>query len=103
MYSPQALWSAARERVPVTFVVLDNSEYLILKQSMRSMYGRSMTDRPVGLHLDDPALRFCTLAASMGVIAHSVNSADELSDAVKAAVGTDVPTLVHVKVGDVGA
>jgi benzoylformate decarboxylase len=31
MYSPQALWSAVHEAVPVVFVVLNNLEYGILK------------------------------------------------------------------------
>ncbi len=33
LYSPQALWTAAREKLPVTFVVVNNREYNILKNS----------------------------------------------------------------------
>ena len=36
MYSPQALWTAAHEKLPVTFVVINNREYNILKSFMRS-------------------------------------------------------------------
>ena len=36
LYSPQALWTAAHERLPVTFVVINNREYNILKRFMRS-------------------------------------------------------------------
>ncbi|MFC0696369.1 thiamine pyrophosphate-dependent enzyme [Paraburkholderia humisilvae] len=31
-YSPQALWTAAHERLPISFVVLNNGEYSILKK-----------------------------------------------------------------------
>jgi benzoylformate decarboxylase len=31
LYSPQALWTAAHEKLPVTFVVVNNREYNILK------------------------------------------------------------------------
>src|SRR6202022_4243533 len=36
MYSPQALWSAVHEEVPVVFVILNNLEYGILKNFMLS-------------------------------------------------------------------
>ena len=31
MYSPQALWTAARERLPVLFAVVNNQQYAIIK------------------------------------------------------------------------
>src|SRR5829696_7319816 len=36
MYSPQALWTAAHEHLPVVFAVVDNGQYLILKSAMRT-------------------------------------------------------------------
>jgi len=100
MYSPQALWTAAREAAPVVFVVLDNQEYLILKSSLRTMYGRS-ADRGefAALDLDRPALDFVALATSMGVPGRTVGSAAEVGDAVRAAFEHGGPALVHVRVG----
>src|SRR5215472_11880896 len=37
MYSPQALWTAAHERLPVVFAVIDNREYGILKRSEQAL------------------------------------------------------------------
>ncbi len=37
LYSPQALWTAAHEKLPVTFVVMNNREYNILKNFMRGL------------------------------------------------------------------
>ena len=36
LYSPQALWTAAREKLPVTFVVMNNREYNVLKNFMKA-------------------------------------------------------------------
>src|SRR5213075_2609322 len=41
LYSPQALWTAAHERLPVVFAVVNNRQYLILKTNLGSMKGRS--------------------------------------------------------------
>ena len=50
MYSPQALWTAAHERLPVVFGVFVNREYLILKNYLRGMKGDSVHhDRYVDL------------------------------------------------------
>ncbi len=37
MYSIQALYTAARERIPVVFVIINNSSYRILKQRTNAM------------------------------------------------------------------
>jgi benzoylformate decarboxylase len=37
LYSPQALWSAVRERLPVVAVVLNNRGYLILRRFLADM------------------------------------------------------------------
>jgi benzoylformate decarboxylase len=101
MYSPQALWTAARENVPVVFVVLDNGQYLILKNSLRSMYEiNPAADRFVGLDLDQPPLAFTALGQSMGVPSVSVSTATELAGAVSAAFEREGPMLVHIPVGD---
>ena len=50
MYSPQALWTAAHERLPVVFAVVNNREYRILKNNLRGMGGDSArTDRFVAM------------------------------------------------------
>src|SRR5436309_2002568 len=37
MYAPQALWTAARYRLPITYVVPNNTSYAILKSGMLSL------------------------------------------------------------------
>ncbi|MDX2495012.1 MAG: thiamine pyrophosphate-dependent enzyme [Desulfuromusa sp.] len=36
LYSSQALWTAAHEKLPVTFIVVNNREYNVLKNFMRT-------------------------------------------------------------------
>ena len=57
---PQALWTAVNERLPVTFVVINNREYNILKNFMRSQphYTSAQTGRFVAMEINDPPIDF---------------------------------------------
>lgn len=99
MYAPQALWTAAQQRLPVIFAVIDNGQYRILKNAAR---GRGETEEPphtVGMDLAEPELDFSALAASMGVGATRVTRASDIAAAVEAAAGTGGPHLLHLTVG----
>jgi benzoylformate decarboxylase len=87
MYSPQALWTAARERLPVVFAVVNNREYRILKNNLRGMSGDSVrNDRFVAMDIDDPPVDYVSLAESMGVDATLVEKATDVGDAVRRAL-----------------
>src|SRR5713226_7260199 len=59
MYTCQALWTAAHDRVGVVFVILNNRSYRILKQRVNAMKGfAAQTDRYVGMDLR-PRDRLC--------------------------------------------
>ena len=55
MFGVQALWTAARERVPVTFVVFANGEYRTLKQTLTRMRSGAGGDFP-GMDLTRPTV-----------------------------------------------
>lgn len=98
MYSPQALWTAAREQLPVVFAVVDNGEYRILKDNLRGMGGVSATTgRYVAMDLE-PRVDHLALAASMGVAATPVSSTADVGDAVAAALATGRPHLLHLPI-----
>jgi len=99
MYSPQALWTAAHERLPVVFAVIDNREYGILKRSERTL------DRLAGLHasavgldLTDPPIDHTALARSMGVPATRVERAADVADELRAAWRSGQPRLLSLPV-----
>ena len=99
MYSPQALWTAAHEELPVVFAVVNNRQYLILKNNLRGMGGVSATTgRYVAMDIDEPPVDFVALARSMGVEATLVEKAGEVGDAVRAAWDTGRPQLLELPI-----
>lgn len=100
LYSPQALWTAARERLPVTFVVMNNREYNILKNYMRgqSHYISARSNRFIGMDITDPAIDFIALAASMGVPARRVGRAADIASAVEAGIASGLPNLIDIPI-----
>ena len=97
MYSPQALWTAARMQLPVLFVVINNGEYRILKQYGANAYAAGRVPF-VGLDLDDPAIDFLALAASMGVPARRASTEAQAAEAVHAALASGRPALLELAV-----
>jgi len=99
LYSPQALWTAAREGLPVVFAVVNNRQYLILKNNLRGMGGDSVrNDRFVAMDIVDPPIDYLALAQSMGVGATLVEKAHDVGDAVRAALDSGRPHLLELPI-----
>ncbi len=91
-YAIQSLWTAAAYDVPVTFLVLRNDEYAILK-----WFG--MLEDIVGAPgLDLPALDCAAVARGYGVNSRTVDGPDQLRDELSKALASDKPELVEVRV-----
>jgi len=91
-YAVTAFWSAVAYRVPVTFLVLRNEEYAILKwfADIEQVEGAP--------GLDLKALDTVEIAAGYGVDSGRVEGLDELRDALSGAIGADRPGLIEVAV-----
>ncbi|MCJ2134922.1 thiamine pyrophosphate-dependent enzyme [Methylobacterium sp. J-026] len=100
LYSPQALWTAAHEKLPVTFVVINNAEYNILKTFMKGQahYASVRANRFIAMDLTDPRIDFPALAASMGVPARRVTRAADIAPAIEAGIRSGGANLVEVVV-----
>lgn len=100
MYSPQALWTAAHEQLPVTFVVMNNGEYNILKNYARNQahYRSAGTNRFIGMDINNPAIDFLALAASMGVAARRVERASDIAAAVEDGIRSGRPNLIDLPI-----
>ncbi len=98
LYSPQALWTAAHERLPVTFIVMNNREYNVLKNFMRSQtdYVSAQTGRFIAMEIDRPAVDYVALAQSLGVQARRIERAAEIAPAVEAAIASERPNLLDI-------
>ena len=97
MYSISALWTAAHHEIPVTYVMLNNAAYRILKLNMVEYLGTAARGRQfVAMDLTDPDLRFDRMAEAMGVPGRRVEKAEELGPALKEAFAHPGPSLVDV-------
>jgi len=99
MYSPQALWTAAAEGLPVVFAVVNNRQYKILKGYLAGMGGdAARTGRYVGMDLTDPPIDYVALATSMAVDATRIDHAGDVGDALRAALGSGRPHLLELPI-----
>ncbi len=92
-YAIQALWTAVAYRLPVTYLVLRNDEYAILKwfSSLEQVSGVP--------GLDLPALDVAAVARGYGVPAREVADGEELVTALREDIAAqDGPRLVQVPV-----
>jgi benzoylformate decarboxylase len=92
MYGIQSLYSAAQLKLPITFVIVNNSRY----QALHHFSQRFGIDRPVGTDL--PGRDFVGIAKAQGCEGVRVTRAAELVPALKSAFAAAAPTLVEVVV-----
>jgi benzoylformate decarboxylase len=97
MYTIQSLWTAARYKVGVVFVIFNNTSYRILKQRVFAQRGyAAQLDRYVGMELNDPAVDFVGLARSLGVAAERATTVHDATDLIAKALGGTSPMLIDV-------
>jgi len=99
MYAPQALWTAARLRLPVTYVVANNASYAILKSGMLGL-GLPSAKRGIfpGMDLVEPEIDYVGLARALGVRAERVDKPAALRDTLAACLAHPGPSLVDVAI-----
>ena len=99
LYSPQALWTAVRENLPVVAVVLNNRGYLILRRFLAEMRGPdARAASGVGTDIADPNVDLVAIARGLGADAVRVDRLAEVAEAVRAAIATGRPTVLDVQV-----
>ncbi len=97
MYTPQALWTMAREQLAVTVVALSNRSYAILnleRQRVGAVSEGATSQRM--LDLDEPALDLCSVATGLGVPSRRVTTAEELVSALMRSYATPGPSFIEV-------
>lgn len=93
LYSIQALWNAARERLPITFVVFNNAGYGALRAFSDALKIAGAPGHDV------PGLDFVALARGFGCEARAVTRVAEVESALHAAFQTPGPMLLDVRLG----
>ncbi|NYT75683.1 thiamine pyrophosphate-binding protein [Alcaligenaceae bacterium] len=97
MYSIQSLWTAAHLKRPITYVIINNRSYRIIKE--RLLASRH-TDRFVAMDLKDPPIDFVSVARGLGMTAQCVTDPRELASVLRSAFASGEPNLVEVMVAD---
>ena len=97
MYTLQALWTAARESLPIVAVVFANRAYRILQGELQgvgaTISGQKATDM---LTLDRPFLDWVALAKGHGVPGVQVGDAGALAQALQRGFASQAPCLIEV-------
>ena len=96
MYSLQSLWTQARERLPVTTVILSNRKYNILIGEYTNV-GATPGDTAMSmLDLGNPDLNWVELANGMGVEAARATSLEECAKLMQSSFGKQAPFLIEL-------
>ncbi|MFN8582792.1 MAG: acetolactate synthase large subunit [Gemmatimonadaceae bacterium] len=99
MYTIQALWTMARERLHVITVIFNNAAYSILNvEFARVGADQAGPKAQRQLDLDGPVLNFAQLGQGMGVPSVRANSNAEFLAALEHALGAPGPHLIEAVV-----
>jgi acetolactate synthase I/II/III large subunit len=96
MYTVQALWTMAREQLPVVVLVFANRAYRILQGELQGVGATVSGQKAVDmLTLDRPAIDWVHLARGLGVPGVQVTSAEALVKALRDGFASRAPCVVE--------
>ncbi|MEB3245989.1 MAG: thiamine pyrophosphate-binding protein [Vampirovibrionales bacterium] len=100
LYTCQALWTAAHEKLPIVWVIVNNQSYQILKHNLKEYWKRvALPEQPFSfMDMRNPAIDFVSLAQGFGVKASRVTTPEELKAALTQAFSANEPVLIDVAV-----
>jgi acetolactate synthase-1/2/3 large subunit len=94
MYSLQALWTQARERLDVVNVVFANRRYAILQGELAAVGAQPGPASNELFDLARPEIRWTKLAEGMGVEAERVDTLEAFADVFRSACARRGPFLI---------
>jgi benzoylformate decarboxylase len=97
MYSIQALWTAANHKLPLTFIIVNNGGYRIIKQRLLAFHG---DDHYVGMDFVDPPVDFTALAKSLGLESIRITDPGQLKSTLSSAFSRPGTKLIEVVVNN---
>lgn len=97
MYSIQSLWTAAKHKLPLTFIIVNNGGYRIIKQRLLAFHG---DDNYIGMDFVDPPVDFTALAKSLGLEATKVTDPGQLKSVLSSAFSRPGAKLIEVVVNN---
>ena len=91
-YSIQAIWTAARVKAPVIFVIVNNGGYRIIKDRLKSFHG---SDLAIGMDFVDPPINAAVIAEGYGVKSVRVSDAEAFEKALDEALAVSEPVVIE--------
>ncbi len=96
MYTLQALWTMAREKLDVTTIILNNGSYAILNIELMRVGVQNPGPKALSmLDLKNPAINWSQLSEGMGVPAVRVDTTEGFDQALKDALAHKGPRLIE--------
>jgi acetolactate synthase-1/2/3 large subunit len=96
MYTVQALWTQAREKLDVTTIVFANQKYSILQIEFGRVGAHNPGPKAMSmLDLTNPELNWVSLAEGMGVPAWRVETAEQFNKALAESLNSPGPSLIE--------
>ena len=98
MYTLQSLWTQARERLPVTTILLNNRKYGILIGEYQAVGATPGPTAMSMLDLGNPNLDWVALAKGMGVEAARATTLEACADLMQESFKQSGPFLIELKI-----
>lgn len=98
LYSLQALWTQAREALPVTTIVLSNRRYAILLGEYANVGANPGPTAMSMLELNRPEIDWPALARGFGIEAARTDTLEGLADLLRDSLTRDAPFLIELEI-----
>jgi acetolactate synthase I/II/III large subunit len=95
MYTVQALWTQARERLAVTTIVFSNRTYAILLAELAQVGAKAGPTARNMMTLSDPNIGWVHLATGLGVEAARAENCEQLADLLRSSFSRSRPFLIE--------
>ncbi len=99
MYTLQALWTQAREKLDVVTIVFSNRAYAILNYELQRLGANPGPAASSMLDLTRPELGFTEMARGMGVEASRVDTVESFTSVLQSALAGHGPRLIDLALG----
>ena len=96
MYTVQGLWTQAREKLPVTTIILSNRKYQILIGEYQNVGANPGPTAMNMLDLGNPDIGWVKLAEAMGVEAAQATTLDQVADLMAQSFARPGPFLIEL-------
>jgi acetolactate synthase-1/2/3 large subunit len=96
MYSLQALWTQAREKLPCTTILLNNRRYAILQGEYKGVGATPGPTAMAMLDLGNPGLGWVQLANGLGVEAARATTMEQCADLLAQSFRREGPFLIDL-------